>query len=150
MKPHLEAYALTHREKSVLFATGRLAHVTRVLGTTLLPDLTESAVPGYVRTRLLLTGMRSGEITALTWGQVDFERRVLTVGKAKPASGAGRQIAMTSELFGVLSIHPQWFTSRFGEAAPFGKPTPDHPTRCITGISAARDAFKREGGLSSA
>src|SRR5262249_38116155 len=42
----------------------------------------------------LLTGMRAGEITNLTWGQVDFARRVVTVGRAKTASGTGRQIPM--------------------------------------------------------
>jgi integrase len=31
----------------------------------------------------LLTGMRAGEITSLTWGQVDFGAQVVTVGKAK-------------------------------------------------------------------
>src|SRR4051794_17332562 len=41
VKPYLSAYALTHREKSVLFATGRLANVIRLIGTTLLPDLNE-------------------------------------------------------------------------------------------------------------
>jgi integrase len=64
----------------------------------------------------LLTGMRSGEITGLTWGQVDFERRVVTVGRAKTSSGTSRQIPMNAELFGVLSLHAQWFTSRFGAA----------------------------------
>ena len=58
----------------------------------------------------LLTGMRSGKITTLTWGQVDVGRRVLTVGKAKTASGTGRQIPMNADLLGVLSLHAQWFT----------------------------------------
>jgi integrase len=159
VKPYLDAYALNHRPKSVLFANGRLDHVKRLLGTTLLPDLTASAIHVYMKTRLqegasgrtinmeigelsravgqpwsvlwpktrkleerkdvgkalspdeeerlldavrnqtspnrsqvlgtfvrvaLLTGMRSGEITTLTWGQLDFQRRVVTVGKARP------------------------------------------------------------------
>jgi integrase len=97
----------------------------------------------------LLTGMRSGEITTLTWGQIDFERRVVTVGKAKTSSGTGRQIPMNAELFGVLSLHAQWFTNRFGEASPelnlfpFGKPTPSDPTRCITNITSAWDALRK-------
>jgi integrase len=76
----------------------------------------------------LMTGMRSGEIISLTWGQVDFERQVLTVGRAKTAAGTGRQIPMNRDLFAVLSVHSAWFTKRFGEAEtehylfPFGKP----------------------------
>jgi integrase len=31
----------------------------------------------------LFTGMRIGEVTSLTWGQVDLNQRVVTVGKAK-------------------------------------------------------------------
>ena len=37
---------------------------------------------------------RSGEITGLTWGQVDLERRSITVGRAKTSSGTGRQIPL--------------------------------------------------------
>ena len=36
----------------MLFAKGRLAHVTLLLGNTLLPDLTEAAICDYIRTRL--------------------------------------------------------------------------------------------------
>ena len=38
----------------------------------------------------LLTGMRIGEITALTRGQANLEKRVLTVERAKTESGTGR------------------------------------------------------------
>lgn len=91
----------------------------------------------------LLTGMRSGEILGLTWGQVDLARRVITVGKAKTASGTGRQIPMNGELFSVLSAHADWFTDRFEETKlehylfPFGKPTPADPTKPITDITGA-------------
>ena len=56
---------------------------------------------------------------------------------------------MNAELFGVLSMHAKWFTSRFGEARldlylfPFGKPTPNDPTRCITDITGAWDALRK-------
>src|SRR5262249_28390631 len=86
----------------------------------------------------LLTGMRSGEITGLTWGRVDFSKRVLTVGRAKTSSGTGRQIPMNQDLFRVLSVHAGWFTQKFGEMKPeyylfpFGKPTPIDPTRATT------------------
>ncbi len=49
---YLEHYGLNHRPRSVAFAQGRLAHVTRLLGSTLLPDLNEQAVRRYVQTRV--------------------------------------------------------------------------------------------------
>jgi integrase len=228
VKIYLDSYALSHREKSVLFANGRLAQVSRLLGCTLLPDLTASAIHQYMRTRLqegvsgrtvnmelgelsramgqpwsvlwpkvrkleerkdvgkalsmeeenrllqtildqsspnrsqllgtfvrvaLLTGMRSGEITGLTWGQIDFERRVVTVGRAKTSSGTGRQIPMNAELFGVLTLHAHWFTSRFGAARPglylfpFGKPTPSDPTKPITDLTGAWDALRKRANV---
>ena len=50
--PYLDAYKLNHREQSVLFAKGRLSHVLRCLETVLLPDLTEAAIRGYIKTRI--------------------------------------------------------------------------------------------------
>ena len=46
-------------------------------------------------------------------------------------------------------MHANWFTSRFGESRPelylfpFGKPTPNDPTRCITDVSGAWDALRK-------
>lgn len=51
-REYLEHYALNHRPKSVLFAKNSLAHVTRLLGTTLLPDLTEGVIRRYMRSRV--------------------------------------------------------------------------------------------------
>jgi integrase len=51
IKPYLEGYKLSHREKSILFATGRLAQVGRLLGGIVLSDLTEERVRSYIRQR---------------------------------------------------------------------------------------------------
>ena len=67
---------------------------------------------------LLLTGMRSGELTGAAWGQVDLERRVLTVGRAKTSAGTGRQIPMNNDLFLLLTALAEWSTERFGETRP--------------------------------
>src|ERR1700676_4092336 len=56
----------------------------------------------------LTTGMRSGEIAAMKWDQVDFEAEVITVGKAKTVRGTGRQIPMNSQLKAVLEMHAAW------------------------------------------
>src|SRR3954470_17336480 len=43
VQEYLDHYALNHRPKSVLFAKSRLAHVKRLLGNTLMSDVTETA-----------------------------------------------------------------------------------------------------------
>lgn len=228
VKVYESHYSINHRPKSAQFSASRLAHVKRLLGPALLPDLTEDAIRGYIKTRIedgaggrtinmevgelsraighkwsalwpkvrkleerkevgralspdeerrlldvltaqdspnrsqtlstfirvaLLTGMRAGEIISLTWGQVDFAGRVLTVGKAKTACGTGRQIPMNRDLFAVLSVHSAWFTKRFGEAEPlhylfpFGNPTPNDPTKPITDVTGAWKALRKAAGV---
>ena len=227
VKPYLKRYEQDHRarEKSILFAKGRLKQVMRLLGKTLLPDLTEDVIRGYITTRigedmsgrtvnmevgelsraigkpwsvlwpkvrkqeerkdvgralspeeeahllesagkkkrwhtaaviiraLLLTGMRSGELTSAAWGQVDFQRRVLTVGRAKTSSGTGRMIPMNNDLFVLLSAHAAWFTEKFGETRsehylfPFGS-VPNDPTRPTTTLKTAWDSIRKDSGVS--
>jgi integrase len=101
----------------------------------------------------LMTGMRSGEILGLTWGQVDLARRVITVGRAKTASGTGRQIPMNSDLFAVLSVHATWALKRFKAVEadhylfPFGKPLPTDPTKPMTDVTGAWDALRKRAGV---
>jgi integrase len=227
VKPYLVRYEQDHRgrQKSILFAKGRLAHVSRLLGKTLLSDLNEAVVRKYITTRigegmsgrtcnmevgelsraigkpwsvlwpkvrkmeerkdvgralspeeesrllesagkkgrwhaaaviirsLLLTGMRSGELTGAAWGQVDFGRRVLTVGRAKTSSGTGRMIPMNNDLFVLLSAHASWFTEKFGAARPehylfpFGS-VPNDPTRPTTTLKTAWDSIRKDSGVS--
>jgi len=80
--------------------------------TRLLKAVEEARSPvlaTFVKT-LLLTGMRCGELTGMRWAQVDFENRILTVGKAKTAAGSGRQIPMNRELLEVMKKHAEWYT----------------------------------------
>jgi integrase len=49
---YLLNYPSNHRPKSVIFTKQRLAHVKRLLGNVLLPDLSEDRVHEYIRTRL--------------------------------------------------------------------------------------------------
>ena len=224
VKAYQEHYGINHREQSVLFCEGRLAHISRLLGNCLLPDLTEKAIRQYVKTRLdegvagrtvnmelgelsraigqkwsvlwpkvrkleerkdagtaltpeeetrlldaaaqarspilktflqlsLLTGMRSGEVSGFTWGQVDLAKRWITVGRAKTSSGTGRQIPMNPELLDVLTVHAEWFTKRFGQSAPslylfpFGKPTPNDPTKPTTTMKTAWGTLRKRAGV---
>jgi integrase len=103
---------------------------------------------------LLLTGMRSGELTSAAWGQVDFQRRVLTVGRAKTSSGTGRMIPMNNDLFVLLSAHAAWFTEKFGETRPehylfpFGKPQPTDPTRPTTTMKTVWNSIREDAKVS--
>jgi integrase len=102
----------------------------------------------------LLTGMRAGEITALTWGQVDLINRIITVGRAKTSSGTGRQIPMGAELRAILADHRGWFVARFGEPAPdhylfpYGKSWPQDPARPTTTFKTAWGRLRAEAGVS--
>jgi integrase len=86
--------------------------------------------------------------TSLRWGQIDFENEVLTVGRAKTSSGTGRQIPLNSELVEVLTRYRDWYRDRFDGARrewyvfPFGKPTPQDPTRPITTIKTAWNTLR--------
>jgi integrase len=228
VKPYLKRYEQDHRgrQKSILFAKGRLAHVKRLLGKKLLPDLTEDVIREYITTRigegmsgrtvnmevgelsraigkpwsilwpkvrkqeerkdigralsseeetrllesagkksrwhtaavvvraLLLTAMRSGEVTSLTWGQTDLDKRIITVGRAKTSSGTGRIVPMNGDLFALLSMHAAWFTKRFGETLPeyylfpFGKPQPTDPTRPTTTMKTVWNSIRKDAGVS--
>lgn len=83
---------------------------------------------------LLLTAMRCGELSGMTWRQVDFANRTLQVGRAKTSSGTGRLIPMNNELLLLVSHHAEWYKSRFGETRPewflfpFGVSQPKDPT----------------------
>lgn len=101
----------------------------------------------------LLTAMRSGEITTLTWGQADLDKRVITVGRAKTAAGTGRQIPMNSDLFAALSMHAAWFTEKFGQTQPefylfpFGKPQPTDPARPTTTMKTVWNSIRKEANV---
>lgn len=103
---------------------------------------------------LLLTGMRSGEALALTWGQVDLIGKTVTVGRAKTSNGTGRVIPINDDLAPVLARHRQWFEERFGQPEgnlhlfPWGKPTPSDPTRHATDITWGWDQLRTATGVS--
>ena len=97
----------------------------------------------------LLTGARGGELTSLRWGQVDFDQKTITIGKAKTAAGTGRVIPMNDELLVVMASHAKWFTEAFGEARadycvfPFGSPVPSDPTRPTVEIKTAWNTIRK-------
>lgn len=113
----------------------------------------ESAVIRAAVPMALLTGMRRGEILSCRWSQIDFDRRIVTVGNSKSEAGRGRQIPMNDDLQAVLAEHRQWFEMRFGPAQPdqflfpFGTPHPSDPSRPITTIKKGWSSLRERAGV---
>jgi integrase len=106
----------------------------------------------------LNTALRKNEIRTLRWNQIDFEKRTVTVGKAKTPSGSGRVIPLNQPAFEALT---KWagrlveskaedFVFPACEAACIERQHPDlkriDPSRPIKSWrSAWRAALKRAG-----
>ena len=91
----------------------------------------------------LNAGMRDAEIKNLMWGQIDFEKQYLAVGRSKTDAGEGRTIPLNSTLFEVFREYAVWYKDKFGKPQPewyvfpFGKPNPSDPTRPVTTLKTA-------------
>jgi integrase len=98
----------------------------------------------------LNAGMRDAEMKALTWAQINFEKRYLAVGRSKTEAGEGRTIPLNSVLHEALSAYSKWYTERFGEIRPewyvfpFGKPRPNDPTRPVTTLKTAWQNLRKK------
>jgi integrase len=117
----------------------------------------------YIRPALELAfnaGMRDAEIRNLTWAQIDFERRFLTVGRSKTDAGEGRTIPLNNRLLSALADHSRWYTKRFcsimAEWYVFpgrvgrperGKPRPLEPTLPVTSLKTAWRNVKERSGV---
>jgi integrase len=101
-------YAIGDREQSILFSKGRLAHVKRLLGTLLLPDVTEDVVRGYIKTRLeekasdRTINMEVGELSraigklwSVLWPKVRKQEERQDVGKALSSEEEQRLLEAT-------------------------------------------------------
>ena len=98
-------------------------------------------------------GMRNAEIRCLTWGQIDFEKRFLTVGKSKTAAGTGRTIPLNGTLLDALLEHSRWYVQQFGETRsewflfPGGGRFPKDPTVAITSLRTAWSMVRTKAGV---
>jgi integrase len=117
----------------------------------------------FIRPALALafnTAMRDAEIRNLKWGQIDFEKRYLTVGRSKTEAGDGRTIPLNADLFEALRGHARWYTKRFGTVEPEwyifpgrvgrpdrGKSRPYDPTRPVTSLKTAWKNLKARVGV---
>jgi integrase len=108
----------------------------------------------------LNAGLRDAEIRNLTWAQIDFEKRFLTVGKSKTDAGEGRTIPLNASLVSALLDHARWYTAKVGTARPewyvfpgrIGKPVeggkrPLDPTKPISSLKTAWRHVKARAGV---
>ena len=116
---------------------------------TLLAATSKADSACHTATLLALnTAMRKDEIRLLRWGQVDFERRTLTVGRTKTEAGTGRLIPLNTVAFEALALWAGRFTSARAEhyVFPWCESKQIDPTRPTKGWRTAwRNALKRAG-----
>jgi integrase len=97
--------------------------------------------------------MRDAEIRLMTWDQIDFEKKFLTVGESKTAAGTGRTIPLNGTLLDALLEHSRWYVQQFGETRPEwfvfpdGGRFPDNPAVAITTLKTAWAMVRRKAGV---
>ena len=158
-----KAYSKEQKEALLAVAQGKLAKKSiPVCGT-------DNEKKAKVRSPFILpaltlafhTGMRDAEIRNLTWNQIDFDKRYLTVDKSKSDAGEGRTIPLNGSLFSALLKHAQWYTNRFGTTTPEwfifpgrigkpkkGEPRPYDPSRPVTSLKTAWRTVKKAAEVS--
>jgi integrase len=101
----------------------------------------------------LHAGMRDAEIRGLTWGRVDLQRAIVTVGASKTEAGEGRTIPLNSDVLAALVDHSKWFLNKFKTTNPalyvfpFGKPQPTDATRPMVSMKSAWQKVKTDAGV---
>ena len=99
-------------------------------------------------------GMRDAEIKNLTWAQIDFEKRILTVGQSKTDAGTGRRIPLNGTVLDSLVDHTRWYVARFGEVKPDwflfpgGGRSPKDPARPIASLKTAWISIRKKAAVS--
>ena len=99
-------------------------------------------------------GMRDSEIKRLTWSQIDWDKKILTVGRSKTDAGTGRTIPLNGTLLDALRDHGHWYAKHFGEVKPRwfvfpgGSRFPTDPARQITTLKTAWNNVRKKAGVS--
>jgi len=97
--------------------------------------------------------LRRGEIESLRWGQIDFIKNGLVVGRSKTDAGTGRTIPINSELRAVLEAYRNWYKQKVAPPEPdhyvfpFGSNRKWNPSRHITTLKSAWENVRAKAGL---
>jgi integrase len=99
-------------------------------------------------------GMRDAEIKNLRWAQIDLDKAILTVGKAKTAAGTGRTIPLNGTVLDAVLDHSGWYKARFGDVRPEwfvfpgGGRSPKDPTVAIVSMKTAWKSIRTRAAVS--
>lgn len=117
------------RQARIRFNTWRIARGKRPLPERE-GDLLDHLRPMVVTA--LNTGLRRGELLGLTWGNVDFSAKLLTVEAATAKSGHTRRVPLNSEAIAILTVWHQRHGIAKSEALVFPGPDGERMTRIDT------------------
>lgn len=101
----------------------------------------------------LNTTMRVSEIRTLQWSQIDFLKRIITVGKSKTDASTGRTIPINNELFKILAEHRAWYESNVCPVAtelyvfPFGDSRKYYPEKPISSFKTSWKNVRKKAGV---
>lgn len=99
-------------------------------------------------------GMRDSEIKRLTWSQIDWDKKILTVGLSKTEAGTGRTIPLNGSLLQALADHTRWYAKHFGTVQPDwfvfpgGSRFPKDPAKPITTLKTAWNNVRKKARVS--
>ena len=101
----------------------------------------------------LNTTMRESEIRTLRWEQIDFLKRIITVGESKTSAGTGRTIPINAELFSTLAEHKTWYEINVCPVDsqlyvfPFGDCRKYYPERPISSFKTSWKNVRKKAGV---
>ena len=131
-----KAFAVVERDRMIQAAgTSRSPHILVAL------TLSQNA------------GIRDAELRRLQWKQIDFVKKILTVGQSKSAAGEGRTIPLNGEILDAIVRHAKWYSQKFGEhrpewyVFPFGRRGRMDPARHVTSLKSAWTTVRKKAGV---
>jgi len=148
-----EGKALSTEEVEKLYEAARVQNVEAGTKQDLKTTRTPMILPAIALA--LNATLRRGEIESLKWGQIDFLKNGLVVGRSKTEAGTGRTIPINSELRAVLEQYPLWYEQKVAPASPdhyvfpFGSNWKFDPTRHITTLKSSWENVRAKAGLTA-
>ena len=143
--------ALMQEEEAALLQAARVPVVIK--GGKM--DLKATRSPA-IRPAIMLalnTTMRESEIRTLRWEQIDFLKRIITVGESKTSAGTGRTIPINAELFSTLAEHKTWYEINVCPVDsqlyvfPFGDCRKYYPERPISSFKTSWKNVRKKAGV---